>query len=88
MKDTNNLHNMFSHFAPNESIISYPKLLEFLKHRIEVYENEQKSIQNDATYYVLQDPQALKLVEMNERIIEEYRWLEEFIENNHHLITM
>lgn len=88
MKDTNDLQNMLTHFAPNDSIISYPKLLGLIKHRIEVYEKEQKSIQEDALYYVLQDPEALKLIEMNERIIEEYKWLEEFIEDNHHLITM
>jgi len=88
MKDTNDLQNMLTHFAPNESIISYPKLLGFIRSRIELYKKEQMSIQNDALYYVLQDPDTLKLVEMNERIIEEYEWLEEFIEDNHHLITM
>lgn len=88
MKDTNDLQNMFNHFAPNDSIISFPKLLGFLRHRIEVYKKEQKSIQEDATYYVLQDPDALKLVETNQRVIDEYEWLLEFIEDNHHLITM
>lgn len=88
MKGTNDLQNMLTHFAPNDSIISYPKLLGFLQSRIDVYKKEQESIQNDALYYVLQDPEALKLVEMNERVIDEYEWLKEFIEDNHHLITM
>jgi len=52
-----------------------------------MYKKEQQEIQSDATYYVLQDPDTLKLVEQNERIIEEYEWLIEFIEENHHLIT-
>ena len=78
---------MLEHFAPNESFISYEKLLLFLKHRIDLFKKEQQEIQNNASYYVLQDPETLKLVEENERIIEEYQWLIEFVEENHRLIT-
>jgi hypothetical protein len=59
----------------------------FLKHRIQVFKKEQQEIQSNANYYVLQDPDALKLVEENERIIEEYEWLVEFVEKHHRLIT-
>jgi hypothetical protein len=59
----------------------------FLKHRIQVFKKEQQEIQSNANYYVLQDPEALKLVEENERIIEEYEWLVEFVEKHHRLIT-
>lgn len=78
---------MLEHFAPNESFISYEKLLGFLKHRIEVYKKEQEQIQNDTLYYVLQDKEALKLVEDNERIIDEYEWMIQFIKENHHILT-
>lgn len=78
---------MLGHFAPNESFISYEKLLGFLKHRIKVYKEEQEAIQNDTLYYLLNDPEVIKLVETNERIIEEYEWLIQFVEDNHSLLT-
>ena len=73
--------------TPNREIISYTKLLNFLKHRIKVYEDESHNIQMDTTYYILNDPEVLKLVEMNERIIDEYEWLLEFVKENNILIS-
>ena len=86
-KDINNLNHMLNSFAPNESFIDYKKLLGFLQHRIDVYKKEQEEIQNDTLYYVLQDKEVLKKVEENERIIEEYEWLLEFLQTNYHLLT-
>jgi hypothetical protein len=86
-KDIKQLVSMLDDFAPDKSFISYTKLLMFLKHRIQVFKKEQQEIQSNANYYVLQDPDALKLVEENERIIEEYEWLVEFVEKHHRLIT-
>lgn len=78
---------MLQHFAPNKSFISYEILIRFLQHRIKVYHEEQQTIQKDALYYTLHDPEVLKLVEMNDRIIEEYEWLLEFLENNYESLT-
>jgi hypothetical protein len=78
---------MLGHFAPNESFISYEILINFLEHRIKVYYEEQQTIQTDALYYTLHDPEVLKLVEMNDRIIEEYEWLLEFVKENYKLLT-
>lgn len=78
---------MLEHFAPNESFLSYDKMIKFLKHRIKLYEEEQINIQSDALYYVLNDPETLKLVETNGRIIDEYKWLVEFLEENYEHLT-
>lgn len=78
---------MLNHFAPNESFISYEKLMRFLLQRIKVYKEEQEAIQKDSLYYVLQDPEVLKLVERNERIIEEYEWLLEILKENYGILT-
>lgn len=78
---------MLGHFAPNNSFISYELLIEFLKYRIKVYKHEQKVIQENTMYYILEDPEVIKLVETNERIIEEYEWLLEFLENNYESLT-
>ena len=78
---------MLQHFAPNESFISYSILIEFFKYRIKIYKEEQEAIQNDTLYYVLNDPEVIKLVETNERIIEEYEWLVEYLETNYQNLT-
>ena len=78
---------MLGHFAPNESFISYSILIQFFKHRIKIYKEEQEAIQNNTLYYILNDPETIKLVETNQRIIEEYEWLVEFLENNYQTLT-
>lgn len=75
-------------FTPSGGIISHRMLLNFLKHRVKVYEEECEAIQSDTLYYVLNDPEVLKLVEMNQRIIEEYEWIIEFIKYNHNLVSV
>jgi len=81
------LTNLEKALAPNGSIISYTKLINFYKHRIKVYEEECEAIQSDTLYYVLNDPEVLKLVETNQRIIEEYEMILEFLEENYNLLT-
>jgi hypothetical protein len=78
---------MLQHFAPNDSLISYSILIQFFKYRIQIYKEEQKAIQKDMLYYFLKDQEAIKLVETNERLIEEYEWLVEFLENNYQTLT-
>jgi len=81
------LETMLQHFAPNDSFISYSILIQFFKYRIQIYKEEQKAIQKDMLYYFLKDQEAIKLVETNERLIEEYEWLVEFLENNYQTLT-
>ena len=76
--DTNNSQNILEHFAPNDSMISYLKLRKFVIHQINEYENVQKGIEMDATYYVLQQPEALKDYQMISEKIEEWQW---FLDN-------
>jgi len=52
-----------------------------------VYEEECEAIQSDTLYYVLNDPEVLKLVETNQRIIEEYEMILEFLQENYNILT-
>lgn len=76
--DTDNSQNYLEHFAPNDSIISYPKLRTFVKHQINEYRKVQEGIEMNATYYVLQEPEALKDWTMLQDKIDEWEW---FLDN-------
>lgn len=70
----NNLPNFSEHFTPNDGVLSYIKLRKFVKHQINEYENVQKQIEEDALYYVFNDPDAIKDYQMLEEKIEEWQW--------------
>jgi len=76
--DTNRFQNFSEHFAPNNSMISYPKLRNLVKHQINRYQKVQEGIEMDAAYYVLQEPQAIKDYQMLSEKIEEWEW---FLDN-------
>ena len=76
--DIDNSQNFSEHFAPNDSMISYLKLRKFVKHQINRYEEVQKGIEENALYYVYQEPQAVKDYQMLEEKIAEWEW---FLDN-------
>ena len=76
--DINKSQNILEHFAPNDSMISYLKLRKLVIHQINEYEKVQKSIENDALYYVFNDPEALNDYKMLAEKIEEWEW---FLDN-------
>lgn len=77
-QDTDNSQNFLEHFAPNNSMISYPKLRNLVKHQINEYQKVQQNIEMDATYYVLQEPETLKDYTMLQYKIDEWEW---FLDN-------
>jgi len=85
--DTKHLQNMLGSFAPNESFIDYNKLINLVKHQIKEYEKTQKIIEENPTYYVLQDPQALKDYKMLDDKIEEWEWLLEILTERYEILT-
>jgi len=76
--DTDNSQNFLEHFAPNNSMISYLKLRKFVKHQISEYRRVQQGIEEDVTYYVLQEPESLKDYTMLQDKIDEWEW---FLDN-------
>ena len=76
--DINKSQNILEHFAPNDSMISYLKLRKLVIHQINEYEKVQKNIENDALYYVFNDPEALNDYKMLAEKIEEWEW---FLDN-------
>ena len=76
--DIHNSQNTLEHFAPNKGMISYLKLRKFVKHQINEYKKVQDGIQNNAAYYLLQEPEALKDVTMLQDKIDEWEW---FLDN-------
>ena len=76
--DTDRFRNFSEHFAPNNSMISYPKLRNLVKHQINRYQKVQEGIEMDAAYYVLQEPEAIKDYQMLSEKIEEWEW---FLDN-------
>ena len=77
-QDTDRFQNFSEHFAPNNSMISYPKLRNLVKHQINEYQKVQEGIEMDAAYYVLQEPDAIKDYQMLEEKIQEWQW---FLDN-------
>ena len=73
---------MLEHFAINNSMLSYPKLIKFVKHQINEYEKMEDGIKDNALYYVLHDPDALKDISMIQDKMDEWKWfLEEILED-------
>lgn len=77
-QDTNRYQNISEHFAPNNSMISYPKLRKLVKHQINQYEQVQRGIEEDVLYYVYSDPESIKDYQMLQEKIEEWQW---FLDN-------
>ena len=77
-QDTDRFQNFSEHFAPNDSMISYLKLKKLVKHQINEYRKVQEGIEMDATYYLLQEPEALKDYTMLQDKIDEWQW---FLDN-------
>lgn len=77
-KDIDKSQNFLEHFAPNDSIISYPKLRKFVKHQINEYSKVQQQIEENALYYVYSEPQAVKDYQMLSEKIQEWEW---FLDN-------
>lgn len=77
-QDTDRFQNFSEHFAPNDSIISYPKLRNLVKHQINEYQKVQTGIQENATYYLFQEPEAFRDVAMLQDKIDEWTW---FLDN-------
>ena len=59
-------------------MISYLKLRNLVKHQINEYKKVQDGIQNNAAYYLLQEPEAFKDVTMLQDKIDEWEW---FLDN-------
>lgn len=80
--------NLEKHFAPNESIVSYDKLLKLCKHQIKLYTETQEKIQMNTSYYLFKEPQALKDYQKLEDKIEEWEWLIEILEDRYETVTL
>lgn len=80
--------NLEKHFAPNETIVSYDKLIKFCKHQVKLYRDVQIKIEQNPTYYVLQDPQTLKDYQKLEDKIEEWEYMLEILEERYEVITL
>ena len=77
-QDTDNSQSFLEHFAPNDGMISYLKLRKFVIHQINEYEKVQRSIEENALYYVYSEPETIKDYKMLSEKIEEWRW---FLDN-------
>ena len=77
-EDINKSQNFYNHFAPNDSMISYLKLRKFVKHQINEYRKVQEDISQNATYYLLQEPEAFGDMRMLQDKIDEWQW---FLDN-------
>tara|TARA_R110000803_G_C11983035_1_gene320990 strand:+ start:771 stop:1055 length:285 start_codon:yes stop_codon:yes gene_type:complete len=87
MNGIEELKNMLMHFAPNNSFISYEKLVNVVQHQIDEYKKTQKKIEEHTTYYVLQEPQALKDYGMLQHKIDEWEWLLDILYDRVDILT-
>ena len=87
MKDTNDLQNMFNHFAPNESFVSYTKLMGLVKHQIKMYKEEQEGLEQNAEYYLYKTEKTRNEWLSLQDKIEEWQWFLELIEHRYPIIT-
>lgn len=76
---------MQEHLTPNDSIISYIKLRKLIKHQITEYRKVQEQIRNNATYYLLQEPEAFGDIQKLEDKIEEWEWLLDILEDDYRI---
>lgn len=80
--------NLEKHFSPNESIVSYYKLLKLVKHQIKLYKETQEKIQQNTAYYLFKEPQALKDYQKLEDKLQEWEWFLEILEDRYEVITL
>jgi len=71
---------MYEHLTPSHKIISYSKLCTFVDHQIKVFKQEIEGIENNALYYVLQDPDTLKELSNLQSGLEQWEWFKEIIQ--------
>lgn len=86
----NETSNIISkHLTPQKRMLSYPKLISFVKHQIKHYSEIQTKIEENATYYVLQEPQALKDYQMLQDKVDEWEWfLDEILNDDERINTL
>ena len=84
----NMYEHLENHFTPNESIVSYSKLLKLVNHQIKLYNETQEKIEQNTLYYLLKDEQTLKDYNLLETKKEEWEWLKQIIEERYEIITL
>lgn len=80
--------NLEKHFAPNESIVSYDKLVNLCKHQIKLYQEAQQKVEQNATYYLFQEPEAIRDYWKLQTKIEEWEWLLEILKERWEILTL
>lgn len=71
-------NDISKHFTPQGDALSYYKLKKFVVHQIQLYEEAQRKVEENALYYVYSDPEAVKDYTMLSEKIEEWQW---FLDN-------
>lgn len=71
-------NDISKHFTPQGDALSYYKLKKFVVHQIQLYEEAQRKVEENALYYVYSEPESLNDYKMLSEKIEEWQW---FLDN-------
>lgn len=79
---------MYEHLTPNKKIISYPKLLYFVQHQINIFNQDIQNIEDDALYYVFNKPESIKQLSNLHTGLEQWEFLKEILEEQPHILEL
>ena len=76
-----------SHLTPDDNILSYGKMIKFVKHQMNIISTEMKKVEQDTLYYVLHDEETLKNYSHYQTALEQWEFLLECLECRYELLT-
>ena len=79
---------MSEHFAPEDNLVSYAKLINFVTHNRNRYQQICQNIQENTSYYLLKDEETLKEYSILQAKLEEWEFILEIIQERWELIII
>ena len=74
--------NLNNHFTPDNNLLSYDKMLKFVKHQMNLLSTEMKKVEQDTLYYVLHDEETLKNYSHLQTAYDQWEFLLECLEKD------
>lgn len=88
LKDTFNYQIMLEHFAPEDNLVSYGKLINFATHNRNRYQQICQDIEQDTSYYLFKDEETLKEYSILQSKLEEWEFILEILKERWELIVI
>lgn len=79
---------MSDFLTPNNSVISYSKLLHFVQHQINLFKEEIAQVEGDTLFYVLHEPETLKNYSNLQTGLEQWEFMKEILKERINILEV